>query len=502
MIIGIYNRYWNSCGGGEKHIGFIAQELSKQHKVELICTDHVDFESISLRLRIDLSLCSFRMLENFSCDEISFCSSDYELFINSTYCSSLYPRSKFSAYMCFFPHEINTFRSKLINGLKKIKKFYKTERKLEKEIEVIPCLGSYDAEDDCRVWLAGESVLKFKKKKGPLLRLKLVDGSFNGINSILFGNKEVDWAVTSSNYLEILIPSAKTEFEIKFRSHTMIPSEGKNSSDTRSLGFCLDLKDINWNVFKKTYGLNEAIKKYDIVIANSAYTSRWIRKRWGRSSVLIEPPIDTDFFTFDEACVREKMIISVGRFFSGGHNKKHIELIELFAMMRADRVIPDDWMLVLIGSLDKSRSEHLHYFEQVVKKSKGLPVKIITDIGLDDLKAYYQKSYCYIHVTGWGEKIDSHPERFEHFGITTCEAMSSGCVPFVYDAAGSSEVVNSELVGFKFNSFNELSRKFNFFLNLNTRETEKIRHAARRHVLKYSKIEFDRKVASFMSNFG
>jgi glycosyltransferase involved in cell wall biosynthesis len=118
------------------------------------------------------------------------------------------------------------------------------------------------------------------------------------------------------------------------------------------------------------------------------------------------------------------------------------------------------------------------------------------------LKAYYQKSYCYIHVTGWGERIDSHPEKFEHFGITTCEAMSSGCVPFVYDAAGSSEVVNSELVGFKFNYFNDLSRKFYFFLNLNTIETEKIRHAARRHVLKYSKIEFDRKVASFMSNFG
>ena len=47
----------------------------------------------------------------------------------------------------------------------------------------------------------------------------------------------------------------------------------------------------------------------------------------------------------------------------------------------------------------------------------------------------------YWHAQGYGEDADADPKTQEHFGITTVEAMSAGCVPVVYATAGPREVV-------------------------------------------------------------
>jgi len=44
----------------------------------------------------------------------------------------------------------------------------------------------------------------------------------------------------------------------------------------------------------------------------------------------------------------------------------------------------------------------------------------------------------------------------EHFGITTVEAMASGCVPIVYDAGGQREIVRNGIDGFLWKTFEEL----------------------------------------------
>lgn len=63
------------------------------------------------------------------------------------------------------------------------------------------------------------------------------------------------------------------------------------------------------------------------------------------------------------------------------------------------------------------------------------------------MRELYGKASIYWHATGLGEDPDRHPDRFEHFGITTAEAMSAGAVPVVIMAAGQEELVDHGRTG-------------------------------------------------------
>ncbi|MCJ7792955.1 MAG: glycosyltransferase, partial [Candidatus Marinimicrobia bacterium] len=57
------------------------------------------------------------------------------------------------------------------------------------------------------------------------------------------------------------------------------------------------------------------------------------------------------------------------------------------------------------------------------------------------------------------ENEDEHPERMEHFGITTVEAMAAGCVPVVVAKGGQPEIVKNKSTGFLWQSKTELIQK-------------------------------------------
>ena len=60
------------------------------------------------------------------------------------------------------------------------------------------------------------------------------------------------------------------------------------------------------------------------------------------------------------------------------------------------------------------------------------------------------------HATGLGEDLDADPERAEHFGIATVEAMSAGAVPVVLAAGGQPEVVEPGVSGLLFDDVDGL----------------------------------------------
>ena len=59
----------------------------------------------------------------------------------------------------------------------------------------------------------------------------------------------------------------------------------------------------------------------------------------------------------------------------------------------------------------------------------------------------------------WEKTQTLHPEKFEHFGITTVEAMSAGCIPVVIDRGGQKEIVEDGINGFLFSSPGELKSR-------------------------------------------
>jgi glycosyltransferase involved in cell wall biosynthesis len=60
-------------------------------------------------------------------------------------------------------------------------------------------------------------------------------------------------------------------------------------------------------------------------------------------------------------------------------------------------------------------------------------------------------------ATGLGENEERQPWVFEHFGITTAEAMAAGCVPVVIDKAGQRETVRHGIDGYRWSTIDELA---------------------------------------------
>jgi GT2 family glycosyltransferase/glycosyltransferase involved in cell wall biosynthesis len=133
-----------------------------------------------------------------------------------------------------------------------------------------------------------------------------------------------------------------------------------------------------------------------------------------------------------------KTIVTVGRFFTGGHNKRQDVVIEAFRRM-VDRGV-EGLELALAGSIHPS-PEGRSRFHELQKLTTGLNCTFFPNIGRSDLAALYERSAVLIHAAGFGVDAEEFPERLEHFGITPIEAASFGCIPVVYGQGGPRDVV-------------------------------------------------------------
>jgi len=138
---------------------------------------------------------------------------------------------------------------------------------------------------------------------------------------------------------------------------------------------------------------------------------------------------------------KENMILSVGRFISaegGKHCKRQDFLVETFKKM-CDRGLRG-WQLVLAGAVERGK-DNFNYLKSVQKKARGYPVKFHLDADFKDLVKDYGEAKIYWHATGYGADEFKNPQVFEHFGISTIEAMAAGCVPVVIGRGGQPEIV-------------------------------------------------------------
>lgn len=152
---------------------------------------------------------------------------------------------------------------------------------------------------------------------------------------------------------------------------------------------------------------------------------------------------------------RERSILAVGRFFRGGHSKRHDLLIEAFRFF-VQRLGPDaGWRLQLVGGATADR-ETQDYLAELRRDAEGLPVDFHPNAGADELADLYDRSTFLWHAAGHGADRLQHPERLEHFGIVVAEAMGRGCVPLAFAAGGVPEILRSQRDGLLWESVEEL----------------------------------------------
>jgi GT2 family glycosyltransferase len=96
----IYDTYFYSMGGGEKHALDIAELLQDDYDVYLVSEVDFDIKNLSDYFGLDLTSCRKIISTNID----SHFTSKFDIFINSTFHSNLIPYSKYAYYIVSFPH--------------------------------------------------------------------------------------------------------------------------------------------------------------------------------------------------------------------------------------------------------------------------------------------------------------------------------------------------------------------------------------------------------------
>ncbi len=240
-----------------------------------------------------------------------------------------------------------------------------------------------------------------------------------------------------------------------------------------------------------------ALDEYDLLLANSEYTAGWIRRYYGKPSEVSYPPIDTVHFV---PLAKEKILLSVGRFEPKAMSKRHDALIQVFRALYEEGSLRD-WRMVVCGGNDGT-PDFVATVKMLRELAEGLPVSIEENAPFSRLRELYGKASVYLHAMGLDEDPELAPWKFEHFGMTTVEAMAAGAVPFVLAAGGQREIVNHGKNGFLWQSRDELKQLLRSFTMLTPAEETRLRDAARERSLEFSEAMFFRRTADMYRRLG
>jgi glycosyltransferase involved in cell wall biosynthesis len=187
------------------------------------------------------------------------------------------------------------------------------------------------------------------------------------------------------------------------------------------------------------------------VIVNSKFTKRIVDQEYDISSQVLYPPVEL----IQSTTPKEKIILSVGRFEPSLNAKKHDILITAFKQFSQEN---PGWRLCLAGG---SSSES--WLAKLQALASGYPIEFYDNVAYDKLQNLYQKATIYWHAAGYEVDEQKNPELTEHFGITTVEALSAGCVAFVVGKGGQTEIITDP--SFYWDKPRELAEKTQIWLN-------------------------------------
>lgn len=191
------------------------------------------------------------------------------------------------------------------------------------------------------------------------------------------------------------------------------------------------------------------------IVCNSYFTKQFIDRKFNINSYVLYPP-STQGDVMKEI-KKDNLILTVGRFsiLPNGTDFKKLEfLVSAFKKFQKKRL--KGWKMAIVTSVNKDQEENFLKFEKQIKSSH---ISVYKNPGFDSISSLYKRSKIYWHAAGFGEDLQKFPERAEHFGISTVEAMSYGSIPIVIKAGGQIEIVKDNENGFLWDTEVELIEK-------------------------------------------
>lgn len=221
---------------------------------------------------------------------------------------------------------------------------------------------------------------------------------------------------------------------------------------------------------------------------NSEFTKKHIEQNWQTHVDLIHYPL-VDTSEFDPSTKKEKIILSVGRFFTQLHAKRQDITIEIFKQfLQTYPALAQGWKLVLAGSV-----EDQEFFKQLQKQAEGLPVEFYTKLNRGKLVDLFNTSSFYVHSAGFNIDEEKSPEKVEHFGITTLEAMAAGCIPLAHNKGGQREILSGELQKLLWKGKEEAIEKLTTLIN-DKKASKKLQVTSKKRAGDFGQEQFNHRV--------
>ena len=463
MRAAIYDKFWPSMGGGERHAGMIAQILSQLGAdVDLLGHHRISIDELGDRLALDLSRTTLRITRDQGESAISHLSAEYDLLVNATYMSRLVSKATRSVYLCFFPtpfdHDLGNAHRAAIRLLGR------HVRPLRAHQVIRYGTGWYPPEGGRRrqwAWSCGDGLISLDPGEDVDLVADFGrPGGREPVTLVVDTNEGEVGRFTVSPFFAsqtVHVPRGAYMREIHFRSETFTPGE----NDRRELGVAMSRLRLAgtrptmrtrlatrypW-LLRDSHDLS-FIDSYDLLIANSAYTQDWIERLWQAKCEILYPPIEVG--GIQPRGERQRTILTVGRFFAPGHghSKRQLEMVRMFGRLARSGHL-EGWKLVVLGGCEPQQRT---YLDDVTRAAAGLPIEVHANAPRSLVEAHMSSASIFWSATGLGENTDKRPWTNEHFGMTTAEAMAGGCVPVVIDRAGQQEIVRDGVDGFRWNS--------------------------------------------------
>lgn len=238
-------------------------------------------------------------------------------------------------------------------------------------------------------------------------------------------------------------------------------------------------------------GLLENLKMQKIsgILCYSQFVKNLLDKQIKNKAIILMPPVDLEAFKPGK---KERLIVSVGRFTKRKNTKKQEFLIDVFKKLSEKNL--KNWRLVLAGGM---LSKDTDFVDSLNNRAKGFPVTIMPDATFSEIQSLYGKARIYWHAAGYGEDLEQYPQRAEHFGITTIEAMSAGAVPVVFAGGGQMEIVSNNDNGFLWESEDQLITK-TLSLISDSKLWAKLSQSAQMRAKEYSRERFCQQLQSLI----
>ena len=180
-------------------------------------------------------------------------------------------------------------------------------------------------------------------------------------------------------------------------------------------------RSLFWRIYISPYKLMhrffESYLKTGVLVTNSTYSKKAVRKHLGRNSIVIFPPVEVEAFAaVAKDNKREKKVVSCGRY---SPEKNYEYVLEAANRLR-------DVKFAVVGSFSGEKSMKYYKKLRSITSEKSLAnVELLKALTFKDLLTLYGTSKVYMHAM-----------KNEHFGIAVIEAMAAGLVPVVYRGGG------------------------------------------------------------------